>query len=213
MDINWYGQSMFRLKGKTSSVVIDPYSSELTGLKLPKDLEANVVLSTHDHSDHNNIEVIGGNPVVITGPGEYEISGVSIVGVGTYHDSVSGSERGNNTIFHLLMDGINIVHLGDLGHLLSEEQLSQIDETDILFIPVGGNYTIDAENAAKVVAQLEPRIVIPMHYQIPGLKAEVSGVEEFLKEMGAENITPLGKFSITKDKLPEETQVVVLSKS
>ncbi len=204
---------MFRLKGKTANIIIDPYNPELVGLKLPKDLEANVVLTTHAHPDHNNIAAVSGNPLVIAGPGEYEISGVSVVGVSSFHDSSEGAQRGQNTIYNILIDGINVVHLGDLGHLLSEEQLSQIDNTDILLVPVGGNYTIDAEIAAKVVAQVEPRIVIPMHYGLPGTKVEILGPEPFLKEMGAENVTPVPKLSITKDKLPEETAVVLLSKS
>lgn len=213
MDINWYGQSCFRIKGKNASIVIDPFDPETTGLKLPKDMEAQVLLSTHSHHNHNNISAISGNPLIISGPGEYEISGVSVVGVGSYHDDSEGTERGKNTIYRILIDGINVVHLGDLGHVLSEEQLAQIDATDILLIPVGGKYTIDSEAAAKVVAQMESRIVIPMHYQIPGLKSELESADSFLKEMGAENAVPVLKLSITKDKLPEETQVVVLAKS
>lgn len=213
MDINWYGQSCFRIKGKNASIVIDPFDPEITGLKLPKDMEAQVLLSTHSHRNHNNISAVSGNPLIISGPGEYEISGVSVVGVGSYHDDSEGTERGKNTIYRILIDGINVVHLGDLGHVLSEEQLAQIDATDILLIPVGGKYTIDSEAAAKVVAQMESRIVIPMHYQIPGLKSELESADPFLKEMGAENVVPVLKLSITKDKLPEETQVVVLAKS
>lgn len=213
MDINWYGQSCFRIKGKNASIVIDPFDPEITGLKLPKDMEAQVLLSTHSHHNHNNISAVSGNPLIISGPGEYEISGVSVVGVGSYHDDSEGTERGKNTIYRILIDGINVVHLGDLGHVLSEEQLAQIDATDILLIPVGGKYTIDSEAAAKVVAQMESRIVIPMHYQIPGLKSELESADPFLKEMGAENVVPVLKLSITKDKLPEETQVVVLAKS
>jgi L-ascorbate metabolism protein UlaG (beta-lactamase superfamily) len=213
MDINWYGQSCFKIKGKSTTLVIDPFDPEFTGLKLPKDLEAQVVLSTHKHADHNNIGAVSGNPLVVTGPGEYEIAGVSIAGIGTYHDSASGSERGINTIYHILIDGINIVHLGDLGHILTEEQISQIDAADILMVPVGGGPTIDAEVSAKVVAQLEPSVVIPMHYRIPGLKFDLEEVAAFLKEMGAENVAPIPKLSFTKDKLPEETTVVVLTKS
>lgn len=213
MDIIWYGQSCFKIKGKSAGVVIDPFDPLSTGLKLPKDLEAKVVLSTHQHPDHNNTGVVFGNPVVVSGPGEYEISGVSIEGVSTFHDNSQGTERGINTIYHILLDGVDIVHLGDLGHVLTEEQVSGIDSTDILMIPVGGVYTIDSEEAAKVVAQLEPKIVIPMHYRIEGLKYELVGLEPFLKEMGAENVEPQPKLSITKDKLSEETTVVVLGKS
>lgn len=213
MDINWYGQSCFRIKGKNASIVIDPFDPETTGLKLPKDMEAQVLLLTNSHHNHNNISAVSGNPLIISGPGEYEISGVSVVGVGSYHDDSEGTERGKNTIYRILIDGINVVHLGDLGHVLSEEQLAQIDATDILLIPVGGKYTIDSEAAAKVVAQMESRIVIPMHYQIPGLKSELESADPFLKEMGAENVVSVLKLSITKDKLPEVTQVVVLAKS
>lgn len=213
MDINWYGQSMFKIKGKSASLVIDPFDPEFTGLKLPKGLDAQVVLVTHPHEDHNNIAAIEGDPLVISGPGEYEKAGISIDGVATFHDGEQGTQRGKNTIYHVLVDGINIVHLGDLGHVLTEEQSSQIDEADILLVPAGGVYTLNIEEAAKVVAQFEPKIVIPMHYSIPGLKIELSGVESFLKEMGAESVEPVSKLSITKDKLPEETTVIVLSKS
>lgn len=214
MDIYWYGQSCFRIKGKSATVILDPYDSEYTGLKLPaKEMEAQVVLSTHNHNDHNNVGVVSGDPLVITGPGEYEVKGVTVNGVSVYHDSSSGSERGSNTIYHLIIDGINVVHVGDLGHLLTEEQISQIESTDILLVPVGGLYTINGETAAKAVAQFEPKIVIPMHYKLPGLKFELEGVETFLKEMGVENIEPISKISVTKDKLPEETTVVLLSKN
>lgn len=213
MDITWYGRSCFKIKGKAATVVIDPFNPEFTNFKLPKDLEADMVLSTHQHNDHNYVLAVSGDPLIIIGPGEYERLGVSVVGVGSFHDENFGAVRGSNTIYHILMDGINIVHLGDLGHVLTDEQTSQIDAADILMIPVGATYTIDAESAAKVVAQLEPRIVIPMHYKIPGGKIELAGVEPFLKEMGAEGVAPLPKLSVTRDKLPEETTVVLLAKS
>lgn len=213
MDIYWYGQACFKIKGKTITVVIDPFDPDFTGLKLPKDLEAQIGLVTHSHQDHNNIQAVIGNPLVITGPGEYEKSGVTVTGIAAFHDNVKGAERGINTIYNVSMDGINIVHLGDLGHVLTEEQTSQIDNVDILMIPVGERYTLDIEAAGKVVAELEPKIVIPMHYKIPGLKIELLGVEPFLKEMGAENVQPVPKLSITKDKLPDETTVVLLAKS
>lgn len=211
MDIYWLGQSCFKIKGKSATLIVDPYDPEFTGLKLPKDLEAQVVLSTHSHKDHNNVSAVAGSPLIITGSGEYEKAGISIVGIKTFHDNVKGEERGTNTIYHILMDGINLIHLGDLGHALTEEQLSLIDQTDIVMIPVGGGPTIDGEEAVKVIAQLEPKIVIPMHYKEEGLKFELGNIEPFLKEMGAENIESQPKLSITRDKLPETTTVVVLS--
>lgn len=218
MDIYWGGQALFRLKGKNATLVIDPFDPDFTGLKLPKDLQADIVLSTHDHGDHNNVAAVrnpvNGIPMVFKDPGEYEVNGVVITGISSYHDNSQGSQRGLNTIFHLMFDGLNIVHLGDLGQSkLSEEQIAQIGQTDILLIPVGSVYTIDGKVASDIVSQLEPKIVIPMHYFIEGLKFQLESVDKFLKEMGVENVSPQPKLSIIKDKLPEEPMVVVLSKS
>ena len=218
MDIYWFGQACFKLKGKNTQVLIDPFDPEFTGLKLPKDLAADVVLSTHEHQDHNNVSVVKGinspSPFKFSESGEYEISGVIITGISSFHDNNEGSERGLNTIFHINLDGLNIVHLGDLGQSkLTEEQVSQISETDILLIPVGSVYTIDGKLASDIVSQLEPRIIIPMHYFIEGLKFQLDPVDKFLKEMGVEGVTPQPKLSITKDKLPEEPMVILLAKS
>lgn len=218
MDIYWYGQACFKLKGKNATVVIDPFDPDFTGLKLPKDLQADAVLSTHEHQDHNFVSAVtplsGKESMVFKKVGEYEVSGVVITGIKSFHDNSNGSERGVNTIFHLLFDNLDVVHLGDLGqNELSEEQLAVIGQTDILFVPIGSVYTINAKAASAIASQLEPKIIIPMHYKIEGLKFELEGVEGFLKEMGVENITPQQKLSINKDKLPEEPQVVVLNKS
>ncbi|OGE25122.1 hypothetical protein A3C26_02050 [Candidatus Daviesbacteria bacterium RIFCSPHIGHO2_02_FULL_39_12] len=220
MDIYWLGQACFRLRGKNAQVVIDPFDSTFTGLKLPKELSADIVLSTHEHQDHNNTGDVtttpsgAGKPMVFKKPGEYEVAGVVITAIESFHDNTSGSERGKNTIFHLNLDGLNIVHLGDLGQLeLTEKQVAQIGQTDILLLPVGSVYTIDGKQAAAIVAQLEPKIIIPMHYKIDDLKFELEGMEKFLKEMGAEGVVAQPKISITKEKLPEESQVVVLSKT
>ncbi len=218
MDIYWGGQALFKIKGKNASVIIDPYDGNFTGLKLPKDLTADVVLSTHDHEDHSNVNVVaspsGSKPMKFSEPGEYEVSGAVITGISAFHDDTNGSERGKDIIFHIMMDGLNTVHLGDLGQSkLTEEQLTQIGEVDILLIPVGSVYTIDGKQAAGIVSQLEPKIIIPMHYKIEGLKFDLEGVEGFLKEMGVENVTPVPKLSISKERLPEEPTVVLLSKT
>lgn len=213
MDITWLGHACFKIKGKSATIIVDPFSPDSTGLKLPKDLEADIALSTHNHPDHNNLSAVSKNPIVITGPGEYEKSGVTITGTATFHDEQSGAQRGKNTVYNIFIDGINVVHLGDLGHTLTDEQVSQIENCDILLVPVGSVYTINGEKAAHIVSQLEPKIVIPMHYKIPGLVYDLEGPESFLKAMGAEGISPQPKLSITKDKLPEETTVVLLNKS
>lgn len=218
MDLYWYGQAMFRLKGKTKTVIIDPFDPEFVGLKFPKEIEADIVLSSHDHKDHNDSRSLlnpqGDQPPVFKAPGEYEVGGVVITGIASFHDDSQGFKRGLNTIFHLLFDGLNIVHLGDLGQSkLAEEQTAQIGEVDILLIPVGSIYTINGKVAAGIVAQLEPKIIIPMHYFIEGLKFQLEPVDNFLKEMGVESITPQQKMSTTSEKLPEEPQVIILSKT
>jgi L-ascorbate metabolism protein UlaG (beta-lactamase superfamily) len=214
MDIYWGGQSLFRIKGKNATLVIDPFDPETVGLKLPKDLASDIVLKTHDHPDHNNIKAIPGEPILVSGPGEYDIKGVAITGVYAPHDDKNGAERGKNTAYNLNMEGLNIVHLGDLGVPLTEEQVQEIGACDILMIPVGGVYTIDAKTATEVVSQLEPRIILPMHYGgLPGFKIPLEPVENFLKEMGVESVEPQPKLTITKDKLPDEPQVVILNKT
>lgn len=213
MDIHWYGQACFKIKGKNTTIVIDPFDPEMVGLKLPKDLSGELLLVTHDHKDHAYIEGVNGEPQLIKGPGEYESHGIAIVGVQTYHDTENGAQRGKNTVYNLHIDGVNIVHLGDLGHTLTDEQVQEIGSTDILMIPVGGNYTIDAKLASEVVSQLEPRVIIPMHYKLEGLKVEVGELAPFLKEMAVDENTPSQpKLAITKDKLPDEPQVIVLAK-
>lgn len=215
MDILWYGQACFKLKGKNASVIIDPFDPEFTGLKVPKEFEADIVLKTHDHQDHNNVLAVSGTPRIFEGPGEYESKSVVVTGISSFHDDSKGSERGLNTIYNVMIDGLNIVHLGDLGQSsLTEDQVNEIGVVDILLIPVGSIYTIDAKAAASIVAQLEPKIIIPMHYGgIPGLKFPLDPVDKFLKEMGAENTAPIAKLFISKDKLSEEPQVILLAKS
>jgi len=215
MDIYWYGQACFKIKGKNATVLIDPFDPDMLGLKAPKgsDFEGDVVLMTHGHPDHNFTKIVSGSPVEVAGPGEYEVKGVSINGVQVFHDKSEGSERGKNTIYSIQIDGLTIVHVGDLGHTLSEDQIQEVGDADILLVPVGGVFTIDGKDASEVVSQLEPKIIIPMHYKLPGLKIELAEVENFLKEMGVEGVVPQPKLTITKDKLPEEPQVVVLNKS
>lgn len=214
MEIYPLGHSSFRIKGKTITVVTDPFDAAMVGLKYPKLDSVDVVTISHDHADHNVVANITGMPFVINGPGEYEIKGVTVVGVPTFHDDKNGAERGANTVYKINIDGINVCHLGDLGHKLSDEGLNQVGSVDILLIPVGGTYTVDAKTAGEVVAQLEPLIVIPMHYQRPGMNPELAGnlepVTNFLKEMGAEGLAPQPKLVMSKDKLPETTTVVVL---
>lgn len=215
MDTYWYGQACFKIKGKNATLLIDPFDPDSIGLKAPKasDLEADVLLITHAHPDHNFAQSVSGNPVVIQGPGEFEVKGVTITGVSLFHDKVQGQDRGKIAAYCIDIDGITLVHLGDLGHTLNDDQSAQIGNPDILMVPVGGNYTIDAKEASEVVSELEAKVIIPMHFDLGGMKVELSGVDKFLKEMGKEGIEPQNKLTITKDKIPEEPEVVVLNKS
>lgn len=208
MEITYLGHASFKIKTRTAVVVIDPYDEAIG--KYPKDVEADLVLVSHDHSDHNNVAVLKGHPFVINGPGEYEVKNISIIGVATYHDDKKGEERGSNTVFVVEAEGVRLCHLGDLGHKLSDGQLSDIGAIDVVMVPVGGVYTIDAKTAAEVVKQVDPWIAIPMHYGVSD-KLKLASVDDFLKEMGtAGEAQP--KLVVTAEKLPSEMQVVVLEK-
>lgn len=211
MEIQYFGHSCFRIIGKNISVVTDPFDSKTAGYK-PLKLTADVVTISHDHYDHNNIQAIQGNPLIFDTPGEFEVKGNEFRGIKASHDEAEGKERGFVTLFVVEIDGITICHLGDLGTTLSSEQLDYLDGVDILMIPVGGTVTINAETAAKIVADIEPKIVIPMHYgtkegKVGGGKLE--GVEKFIHEMGASS-EGKERLKITKNDLPAEPEVVVL---
>jgi len=213
MEITHLGHSSFKIRGKSATVVTDPFSPEMIGLKFPK-VEANIVTVSHQHEDHNCAANVSGAPIVVAGPGEYEISGVKIIGVGTYHDEMQGAKRGRNTIYHIEMDGLSIVHTGDLGHKLEEKEMEFLDGVDILMVAVGGFYTIGPEEAAYLVSKLEPAIIIPMHYKEKKgnqtFYADLASVDEFLTQMGKGSVTPVPKLNITKDKLPAESTIVIL---
>lgn len=213
MDITPLGLSSFKIRGKNATIVIDPFDSGFVGLKFPKKVEADIVTVSHDHKDHNAVSQIEGTPYVVRGPGEYEIKGVSIIGVSSFHDTQRGAVRGRNTIYRIEVDGVAILHLGDLGHALTSEEVESLDGVDVLLVPVGGTATIDASVASAVVKELEPAIVIPMHYAVSGLSSTFSAltpVSTFLKEMGIEGVSAQPKLTVSKDKLPEQMQVVVL---
>ncbi|HWE61915.1 MAG TPA: MBL fold metallo-hydrolase [Chloroflexota bacterium] len=206
MEITFSGHSCFRLRGKEVSVITDPYTVP-PGSPPPK-LQADIVTISHDHPGHNNAALVGDEPRVINGPGEYEIRGVLISGVATFHDSANGREFGRNTVYVLQMDELRLCHLGDLGHVLSTEQVDEIGTVDVLFVPARG-HVIDTAKAAEVVSQIEPSLIVPMHYAGPGDDG-LASIEKFCHEMGLRQITPQPRLSVTRSSLPQETQVVVL---
>jgi L-ascorbate metabolism protein UlaG (beta-lactamase superfamily) len=208
MEITWLGHSCFRLKGKGVTVVTDPFD-KTSGYQLGK-MTADIVTISHEHPQHSNACGIGGNPKVLRGPGEYEIVGVFTYGIQTFHDNEKGLKRGKNTIYLMAIDEIKVCHLGDLGHMLSAALVEEISDTDILLVPVGGRSTIDASTAAEIMSLVQPRIVIPMHYKTGATTAQLDTLDNFLKEVGLKEISPLPKLTISKAALPIETQVTVL---
>jgi len=208
MEISWLGHSCFQLRGKNVTLITDPFSPQL-GHSLGK-ISAPIVTISHNHPGHNYVSGVDGDPRVVRGPGEYEISDVLITGVASYHDDKHGQELGRNTIYIIHMDDLVICHLGDLGHVLQEEQLEEVADADMLLVPIGGQHTINAAQAAEVISQVEPHIVIPMHYSLPPGDAP-NPLDKFCREMGIEAINPQPKLSITRSALPAETQVVILS--
>ena len=211
MKIFWFGQAFFFIQTKEAKIAIDPFSPEI-GI-LPPKVKADILLTSHEHFDHNFKRVIEGDYFLIDGPGEYEVKGIFIEGIDSFHDQKSGKERGKNTIYKILVEGFKICHLGDFGQKeLLPEQKEKLQDIDILMIPVGGVYTISPGQAKKIVQELEPKIVIPMHYFLPGLKIKLAKLDEFLKEMGIKKVKTLDFLSLKKgEKLKEETEVVILS--
>ena len=216
MRIIWHGQSCFEITasqkaGEQVIIIIDPFSEDI-GLKLPK-LEADILLVTHSHYDHNNVKGVGGSTFLAQGPGEYERKDIFIQGIPSFHDEKEGKERGQNTIYIIEAEGMRLCHLGDFGQKeLTPEQLEQIGDIDILMVPIGGTYTIDARGAAKIISQIEPRIFIPMHYRLPQLSIKIDGLEPFLSEMGRKSAEPQEKLLVKKkDLIAEETKIVVLA--
>lgn len=211
MNISYFGHSCFKIEEKINdknvSIVTDPFSKEV-GLKVPN-VEADIVSISHNHYDHNNSSALRGQPFVIDCAGEFDVKGVIIEGVRSYHDEKQGQDRGDNIIFRFDIEGISLAHLGDLGDVLDNKQLEKIGGVDILFIPVGGKYTLDAKKAVEVISQVEPRIVIPMHYKTKDSKIDIDGLDKFIKELGIE-ANYEDKFKISKKDLPSEDMKLII---
>ncbi|HVD02006.1 MAG TPA: MBL fold metallo-hydrolase [Candidatus Dormibacteraeota bacterium] len=196
MDVTWHGISCFRLRGKNANVVTDPYPSA-AGARLPR-LEADLVTLSHSHPNHSNLDAIANKDAfVVDGPGEYEVKGITVFGIRSFHDSVAGAEQGQNTIYVLEIDDVRLCHLGDLGHTLDDETVEAIGTpVDVLMVPVGGGKALAAARAAEVVRAIEPRWVVPMHYGLPGFKVDLEEVDTFLKEMGVTEVTAQPKLVV-----------------
>jgi L-ascorbate metabolism protein UlaG (beta-lactamase superfamily) len=212
VEITYFGLNAVRLRGREATVMIDPYEPKL-GLS-PVRLNVQIVIFTHEDPTHFSLQGLAGEPHIVTGAGEFEIKGVAMTGTRTYHDAKKGAERGKNFVYTVEIDDLRICHLGHLGHELSEEQLDGIgSKIDVLFVPIGGGSHIGSAQATEIVNQIEPKLVIPISYKLPGLTLlaqNLEGIEKFAKEMGATDLTPQPKLQISVSPTVEETKLLIL---
>ena len=215
MKIKWYGHASFLITSASGTkIVTDPYEpggyDGAISYGSPPDL-VDIAVVSHDHPDHNYVQGLKGTPQVVKGPGSHTVSGIVFKGISTFHDTSEGKDRGESTIFCFTVDGIKLCHLGDLGHPLSEKDSAEIGDVDVLMLPVGGFFTIDAGVATEVVDSLNPRLVIPMHFKTEKCDFPITTVDDFTGDK--ENVTKLStsEIELTKDTLPISTEIQVLT--
>jgi L-ascorbate metabolism protein UlaG (beta-lactamase superfamily) len=214
MKIKWYGHAAFQLiSDKGIKIIFDPYepgayNGALSYGKITD--EADIVLTSHDHADHNYIKDIRGKYKHISKAGDYEIQSVKIKAIPTFHDNSIGKERGSNLTFVLAADGLSLVHTGDIGHALDSELLKKIGNVDILLLPVGGLFTIDAVQAAKLMNALQPSVTIPMHFKTNKCGFPITEVEEFTKNQDNVRVLKESEIEINKNNLPKKPEIIVL---
>lgn len=208
-EVKWFGHSCFRLRGREATVLMDPVG-RATGYTLPKQ-KANIVTISHQHPGHNALAAVQEGYFLIDGPGEYEVSDIFITGIRTFHDNERGATHGFNTVYVLELDEVRFCHLGDLGHPLTDEQTEALSDIDVLLVPVGGGNALDSVGANEVIGQIEPRIVVPMHYRTPAGDAGLEDLARFCKELGLEQLAPQEKLTVRKADLPESVRVVLLT--
>jgi L-ascorbate metabolism protein UlaG (beta-lactamase superfamily) len=211
MKVKWLGHSCFLLTSKGGvRIITDPYAVGGSINYSPIEETADIVVVSHRHDDHSNVSVVQGKPEVVDGSGTKTAKGIQFKGIAAYHDACQGTQRGPNTIFCFAIDDIKLCHLGDLGHVLSPGQVNEIGAVDILFIPVGGFYTIDAPVASQVCDKLKPKVVIPMHFKTPKCAYPIAGVEDFLK--GKKNVRKVGgsEADFERKRLPVATEIMLL---
>ena len=214
MDLSWLGHACFRLRGRDVTILTDPYEADGWNYP-PLTAAANVVTISNDHPHHAGLSGVEGEPHVLRGPGEYEIGGALIWGVRTSRppDGVLPGATPKNTAFVIQLEDLTICHLGDLANApLNSDELTHIKDAHVLLVPVGGNCTINAQQAANIVAQVEPRLIVPMHYATNETRGQLAldEVERFCKELGATEAAPRNRLSITPTSLPSEPTVALM---
>jgi L-ascorbate metabolism protein UlaG (beta-lactamase superfamily) len=213
MKLKFYGHAAFLItSNQGTKIITDPYKPGAFGAISYEKIsdEVDVVLVSHDHDDHNSSGELAGNPEVVRTPGKQSVRGIEFNGIPTFHDTSSGKERGKNIIFSFTVDGITICHLGDLGHTLSGEEVEAIGSVDLLLLPVGGGYTIDSKAASEVALQLNPSIIIPMHFKTEKCELPITSVEEFTKGKAKVKVMGSSEISLDTVDLPKETEIIVL---
>ena len=209
MKINYIGHSCFLFRERSgASLLTDPYGD--VGLSFPR-VKADIVTVSHSHYDHCNVGAVGGDPTVFREAGKFTCRGVAIDGIECFHDDANGAKRGNNLIFSFVMDGVRVSHMGDLGQKYNEEILRKVGHTDVLLLPVGGNYTIDGEEAAWYVKKLSPAVVIPMHYHVKGLTVDIEDEKRFLQAMGG-GYSTAREVEFTVDTLPAAQKIIMMER-
>lgn len=212
MEIKYLSHSSFLVKTKDAKIVMDPFDPKFTGIKFSKQ-EADLVTISHTHKDHSHTDLIEGEPLILTWPGQFEKKGVRLWGISTFHDKVEGKEKGENVMYKLESEGISILHCGDLGHIPTDAVIDDIGDVNILMVPVGGKYSLTADEAILFAKKVEPSIVIPMHYATAGSSIEgLAPLDEFLKKMGITQAEPLEKLVVKKEEFDVDSamRVVVL---
>ena len=210
LQIRWHGHSCFEITNDVK-VVTDPHDGKSLGIPAPN-VVGDIVLVTHSHYDHNSVKSVEKSGTkVVTDERKRIISNVEIKGIPAYHDNVQGAKRGKMILYKFIMQGITFCHLGDLGHELDKKSVEEIGDVDILFLPIGGTFTLDAEQAKKVVEMLQPKIVVPMHYKIGGLSLPVAGIDPFIEDNPAKIVRVGNEIDIEKDDLPKEQEIWVFT--
>lgn len=209
IDITWFGHSMWKFDFSNVSVVIDPYTD--IGYPLRKIDKADIVISTHNHFDHNNFSLINTYKLKITEQGDYSYKNLKIDAIQVWHDKKLGSLRGKNLLIKIKQKGLSLLHCGDLGHIPDESVIQKLGRIDLLFVPIGGIYTIDAYEAKQLAEILNPKIIFPMHYQTPVLNLSLEKPEKFLSLFEPNKIKFFKSNKITLESLPDNMQIYVMN--
>ena len=206
LQIRWHGHSCFEITNDVT-LVTDPHDGKSIGIHAPS-VTGDIVLVSHDHYDHNSVKSVEKDgSKIVTDARKRNISNVEIKGIESFHDECRGEKRGSNIIYKFTMNDIAFCHMGDLGHDLDEDAVQKIGDIDILFIPIGGTFTLDAKQAWRIIKKVKPRITVPMHYKIGGLSLPITGIEPFLEESNYEILKVGNEIDIEKEDLPEEPEI------